>query len=201
MKHFILTIAILISVNGIAFAQKITNIRQVDFTNYTHKIGDETIKFKNGLQKTECEIDENGIPSGDIWNIEKDFIHFGDLDGDGKEEAFISTIANVCSGNMITNEAVLVYKLQKGKIVKLPEFEYFEEACEIGKECDFARNPGVSLSYDAEMKAIVVETFFATDEDALCCPSLHLETWYKWDGSAFKQFKKSKIEPVKPETK
>ncbi len=197
MKHFILTIAFLMSVNGIAFAQKITDIRKVDFTNYTHKIGSETIKFKNGLQATECKKDADGIPSGDIWNLEKEFVQYGDLDGDGKDEAFMSAVANVCGGNMITNEAVLVYKLDKGKIVKLPEFEYFDEGCEPEKPCDFSRNPGVSVAYDSKSKAIVVETRYATENDAICCPSLRRETFYKWNGKEFTETKKSKIEAVK----
>lgn len=197
MKHFILTIAFLLSVNGMAFAQKITDIRKVDFTNYTHKIGGERIKFKDEIQETECKRDENGIPSGDVWNIAKDFIHYGDLDGDGKEEAFMSAVANVCDGNMITNEAILVYKLDNGKIVKLPEFEYFDDGCEPEKPCGFSRNPGVSVAFDANSKSIVVETLYATDNDALCCPSLRRETFYKWNGEEFKEIKKSKIETVK----
>lgn len=197
MKHFILTIAFLVSVNGVAFAQKITDIRKVDFTNYTHKIGSETVKFKDGLQETECQKDEDGIPSGDIWNLEKEFINYGDLDGDGKDEAFMSVIANVCSGNMVTNEAVLAYKLDNGKIVKLPEFEYFDEGCEPEETRDFVRNPGVSVAYDAKMKAIIVEQFYMTDEDAICCPSLRRKTFYKWNGTEFKETKKSKIEAVK----
>lgn len=197
MKKLLLISAYLLIGVAFANAQNVTDIRKVNFTNYTHTIGGKTVKFKNGLQVTSCSKDAEGIPTGDIWSIEKSNVKYGDLDGDGKDEAIISTVANICDGNMITNEAVLVYKLTKGKPVKLPEFEYFDEGCETGKVCGFARNPGVSASYDAKTKTIVIETFFATEDDAICCPSLHRETWYKWNGKAFSEIKKSKIEKVK----
>lgn len=197
MKKIILAFAFSFAVFGFANAQNITDIRKVDFSNYTHKIGKDTVKFKNGLQDIECSKDADGIPSGDIWNLEKSFVKYGDLDGDGKLEAMMSAVANVCGGNMVTNEAVLVYKLVKGKVVKLPEFEYFADACETGKVCPLSRNPGVSVAYDAKLKAIIVEQFYATEDDAICCPSHHSETWFKWDGAKFAETKKSKIVAVK----
>lgn len=197
MKKYILIFGLIICGISAAEAQKITDIRKVDFTNYTHKIGKDTVKFKNGLQVVACSKDAEGIPSGDIWNLEKSFVKYGDLDGDGKDEAMMSAVANVCGGNMVTNEAVLVYKLVKGKAVKLPEFEYYEDACETGKVCNFSRNPGVSVGYDKTAKALVVEQFYMTDDDAVCCPSQHRKTWFKWNGAKFAETKKSKLEPVK----
>lgn len=197
MKKLILAFAFSLAVFGFADAQNVTDIRKIDFTNYTHKIGKDTVKFKNGLQVVSCSKDAEGIPTGDIWSLEKSSVKYGDLDGDGKPEAMMSLVANICDGNMITNEAVLVYKLVKGKAVKLPEFEYYEDACEIGKVCPLSRNPGVSVAYDAKQKAIVVEQFYMTDDDAICCPSMHRETWYKWNGTKFSETKKSKIVAVK----
>lgn len=199
MKKIILTIALLLSANIFVEAQKITDIRKVDFSNYTHRIGKDSIRFKDGLQIVSCSKDAEGIPSGDIWSLEKSAIKYGDLDGDGKDEAFMSLVANICDGNMITNEAVLVYKIANGKVVKLPEFEYFEEPCETGKQCELSRSAGVSVSYDAKEKAVVVATSFATDEDAICCPSFQRQTWFKWNGAKFVEAKKSEIEKEKNE--
>lgn len=201
MKHFIFSIALALSFFAVGNAQSLTDIRKVDFTNYTHVIGNDTVKFNDGLQDGACEEkDGDGTATGDIWNLQKDSIVYGDLDGDGKDEAFMALVANVCTGNMITDEAILAYKLERGKLVKLPEFDYFDEGCEAGKPgCNFARNPGVGAAYDAKTKSLVVETFFATADDAVCCPSLRRETWYKWNGTKFEELKKSKIEAVKNE--
>lgn len=197
MKSYVLIIALLLSANVFVSAQKIRDIRKIDFTNYTHKIGKESVKFKDGLQEVSCLKNSDGIPSSDIWNLEKSAIKYGDLDGDGIDEAFMSLVANICGGNMITNEAVLVYKIENGNAVNLPEFDYFEEPCETGKVCEFSRSAGVSVSYDSKEKSIVVETFFATDEDAICCPSFQRQAWFKWNGAKFVETNKSAIEKVK----
>lgn len=197
MKKIILAFAFSLAGFGFADAQNVTDIRKIDFTNYTHKIGNETVKFKDGLQVTACSKDAEGIPTGDIWSMEKASVKYGDLDGDGKPEAMMSLAANVCDGNMVTDEAVLVYKLVKGKAVKLPQFEYFDDGCETGKVCGFSRNPGVTVAYDAKQKAIIVDQYYMTDDDAICCPSLHRETWYKWDGVKFVEKRKSAIVAVK----
>lgn len=199
MKYFILIIALLLSATIFVNAQKNNDIRTVDFRNYTHKIGKDSVKFKDGLQVVSCSKNAEGIASSDIWSLEKSAIKYGDLDGDGKDEAFMSLVANICDGNMITNEAVLVYKIENGKVVKLPEFEYFEEPCETGKKCELSRSAGVSVSYDAAEKAIVIDTAFSTDEDAICCPSFGRQTWFKWNGAKFVEMKKSEIEKVKTE--
>ncbi|HQU86415.1 MAG TPA: hypothetical protein PKY59_25015 [Pyrinomonadaceae bacterium] len=197
MKNFILAFAFVIFGISAADAQNFTDIRKVDFQNYTHTIGNKSVKFEDGLQVGSCTKDAEGIPTGDVWSVNK--TQYGDLDGDGKEEAFFAAIANICDGNMVTNEAVLVYKLEKGKIVKLPEFEYYDEGCETGKVCGFSRSPGVSVDYDKTLKMLIVGQAYATEDDAICCPSLERNTWFKWDGAKFVEVKKSKITEVKVE--
>lgn len=196
MKKLIPAIAFLLAAASFAAAQEITDIQKVDFSNYTHKIGKDSIKFKDGLQTAACLKDTEGISSGEIWSLDKSTVKYGDLDGDGKAEAFMSAVANVCDGNMITNEAVLVYTLKKGKIIKLPEFEYFEAPCKTGEKCDLSRSPGVSVSFDEKAQAVIVDTSFSTDDDAICCPSFHRQTWFKWNGTKFTELKKSKIEKL-----
>jgi hypothetical protein len=196
-KLFLLSLICFLLTNAAA-AQTFANVRKINFANFTFKIAGKTVKMRDGLQTGVCPKDADGVPSGDIWNVLPENIAYGDLDGDGKEEAIIPMAANVCGGNMITDETVLVYTIKNGKPAKMPEFEYFDEGCKDGeKGCDFTRSPGVLVGYDAKLKALVVETFFATENDATCCPSLSRKTWYKWNGSTFAELKKSKIAVVK----
>ena len=176
-------------------AQSITDIKKVDFENFTHRIKTASVKMKNGLQIGSCTKDADGIPDGEIWNISKETIAYGDLDGDGKLEAVIPMSANVCGANMITDETVLVYTLKDGKAAKLPEFEYFDEGCKEGEEgCNYTRTAGVSVEYDAAAKAIIVSNYFGTDDDAVCCPSFLRKTWFGWDKTKFVELKRGKIE-------
>lgn len=184
---------------NVSNAQNVTDIKKIDFENFTHRVGKESIKIKNGLQTGTCAKDADGIPSGDIWNVDKGNIAYGDLNGDGKAEAIVPMIANVCGGNMITNEAILVYTLKSGKAAKLPDFIYHDEPCEKDEECSMSRNPGVTVEYDAAAKAIAVSNYFATEDDAVCCPSFLRKTWFRWDGAKFVELKKGKIEANKLE--
>jgi len=195
MKKIFISILFITVFAAFAGAQTTTDIKKIDFPNFTFEIGDLSIKMKDGLQVAACaEKDEDGVAMGDIWNVSSESVAYGDLNGDGQPEAIVPMVANVCGGNMITNEAVLIYTIKKGKIEQMPTFEYFDEGCKAGeKGCNFARSAGVSVRYDEKEKAIVVETSFSTDDDAICCPSLYRETWFKWNGSAFAELKKGKI--------
>jgi hypothetical protein len=178
-----------------ANAQASTDIKKIDFTNFTFQIQKSSVKMKDGLEEKAClEKDADGIANGNIWNVSAESIAYGDLDGDDKPEAIVPLIANVCSGNMLTDETVLVYTVKGGKISRLPTFDYFDEGCKAGeKGCNFARTMGVIVSYDAPEKAIIVENSFSTDDDAICCPSLYRQTWFKWNGAKFTELKKGKI--------
>lgn len=192
-KILTLTIAIMMFAS---FAIAQTDIKKVDFTNFSY-IGIEPIpvKMKDGIQENACkEKSVDGIPVGDVWSLQKENIAYGDLNNDGKDEAIIPMIANICGGNMNTNEAVFVFTMTNGKPVQMPTFDYYDEGCKAGeKDCNFSRNGGVSVQYDEKEKAIIIQNSFSTDEDAICCPSLFRETWFKWDGSKFVEAKKGKI--------
>lgn len=195
MNKSIFTIIAVVMLAASANAQKVVDLRKTDFGNFTFKVSDESFRLKDGLQVGACsKPNEDGIPTGDIWNYTTGSAVFGDLDGDGREEAIVPLIANVCGGNMITNEAIIVLTAKGGKISQMPAFDYHDEGCEAGTPgCNFARNPGAGVSFDAATKAIVVETMFATDDDAICCPSLSRQTWFRWNGTKFTELKKGKI--------
>ncbi len=189
-----------LSISASVNAQALTDIKKIDFTNFTHRVKTVSVKIKNGLQVGSCSKDDEGSPTGEIWNVDKENIAYGDLDGDGKAEAIVPMTANICGANMLTDEAVLVYTLKGGKATKLPEFEYSDDACEAGTEdCNLNRVPGVIVEYDVETKAIAVSNYFATEDDARCCPSFLRKSWFRWDKTKFVELKKGKIEASKQE--
>lgn len=202
MKRLIASIALLLSGAVLADAQTFKDIHKIDFANFTHRVGKKILKFDDGLQIGACRKVRGEYPEGDIWNVVAENIAYGDLDGDGKDEAFIPLAANVCGGTAITGEALLIYTLKGGKAVKLPEFDYVDDGCDPrDKNCKITRSPGVTVSYDSKEKALVVKNYFATEDDASCCPSFSRRTWFKWNGKTFVKLKKSKIEKQSGEGK
>lgn len=200
MKIIIAVIGLALLSVSFAGAQTYKDIRKISFGDFTHQVGKKNVKFSDGLQVGACPKSRDGVPEGDIWNVVSDNIAYGDLDGDGKDEAFVPLAANVCGGTMITDEALLVYTLKNGKAVKLPEFSYVDDGCKPGeKDCNFTRSPGVTVEYAAEEKALVVKNYYAAENDASCCPSMFRRTWYKWNGRRFEVLKKSEIEKTESE--
>lgn len=186
-------IAVLLLSAFAARAQAATGIRGVDFGNFTFTVGKTRIKMSDDIQVGACAKRRGRVPAGSVWNVVPENIAYGDLDGDGREEAVVPLFANACGGSMITGERVLVYTLRDGLPAALPEFDYIDEGCEKGKECDFTRNPVPLVEYDAEEKALVIENQYRTEDDATCCPSLYRRTWYRWDGSRFRPYKRSDV--------
>jgi len=193
MSRALVLITVLLTSGFASQAQTATDIRSVDFGNFTFRIGNSRITMKESSQVGACARRRGKAPAGDVWNVVPENIAYGDLDGDGREEAIVPVFANMCGGTMITGERVLVYTLRAGRPAALPEFDYVDEGCEKGEECGFNRSPVPLVSYDAEEKAVVIENRYQTDEDATCCPSLYRRTWYRWDGSRLRAYKKSDV--------
>ena len=191
-RALVLTAVLLLS--GFATrAQAAAEIRNVDFGNFTFRIGNFRITMSENSQVGACAKRRGEVPAGDVWNVVPENIAYGDLDGDGREEAAVPLFANACGGTMITGERVLVYTLRGGRPTLLPEFDYVDEGCEKGKECGFSRSPVPLVVYDKDEKALVIENQYQTEVDATCCPSLYRRTWYRWDGSRFRPYKKSDV--------
>jgi hypothetical protein len=190
---------LLIAAGAFSAAAQTKSLRKIDWNDFAFRIGGKIVRMNDGLEIGACRTKApQDAPAGDVWNVNAETAAYGDLDGDGVEEAFVPLVANVCGGNMITDETVLVYQLKNGRPVQLPEFDYYDEGCRAGeKNCNFSRSPGATVSYDARLRALVIETGYATEDDALCCPSHARKTWYQWNGRNFVVLKKSKIEAVR----
>ena len=193
MSRALLLIASLLLSGFTTRAQTATDIRGVDFGNFTYRIDNSPVTMNEGIQVGACAKRRGRAPAGDVWNVVPENIAYGDLDGDGREEAAVPLFANACGGTIITGERVLVYTLRVGRPIALPEFDYVDEGCEKGKECGFSRSPVPLLVYDKDEKALVIENQYQTEGDATCCPSLYRRTWYRWDGSLFRAYKKSEV--------
>jgi hypothetical protein len=146
-----------------------TSIRSVDFLNHTYhsSLGDgdgEDVTVKGG--DLERGNDEDGNSMG--------FFHvgapiYGDVDGDGIEDAIVVTVDNGGGTGMF--DAAHVYTMRKGEVVELATIPGGD------------RGDGGIQSIEVARGGVKVTRNLSVDGDGACCPSkLQIESW-RWDGS------------------
>ena len=94
-----------------------TGIRSVDFRNrtYSFNIGGEenTIKLRNGIYK-------EGV-GGLIYEVRKNDVVYGDVNGDGKEDAVVRI--RLSSGASLRDFEIQAYEFQAGSAKRLARIE------------------------------------------------------------------------------
>lgn len=176
MKKMLFLLLLTVTQSVIISAQ--TDIRKIDFQNFTYQpfcAGDETndvyatIKVTGGTIKNVKlvgdeyqQIDEN-LPN--YFDVEKPI--YGDIDGDGKDEAIITSVCN--TGGTGQFDEGYIYTLKKGKPVLLTRFQ--------GGDRGF----GGIVSVKFEKGSLVVERNDSVG-GANCCAEFTLTDHYKWNG-------------------
>lgn len=149
-------------------AQAQNDIHKVDFKNFTYEIGVEgedkikaTVKNGEYMRQTKDRDD-------DLY-FEVSGVEYGDLTGDGRDEAVVRILYNTGgSGNFTSG---LVYTLKNGKPVVLAELEVGD------------RGFGGIVSAKVVGNLLVVERNDAGENGAACCPEFIVTTRYKLNGS------------------
>lgn len=147
----------------------VTSIRSVDFQNRTYDNTDAgAITVVNG--EAEIEIDPE-MPDMHGWfNVGAPV--YGDIDGDGAEEAIVITSFN--GGGTGTFTSGEVYALREGQgVVKLGEIPGGD------------RGDGGLDDIRIEGGKILVDRNLSTEDDGACCPSKLTKEVWTWNGSAF----------------
>lgn len=145
-------------------------IRSIDFLNRTYQSGDAgAITVKDG--EASFEVDPC-MPDIQGWfNVTPP--SYGDVDGDGVEDALVVTAFN--GGGTGTFTEGEVYAMRAGAT----------EPVVIGQIPGGDRGDGGLSDVRIENGKILVERFMSMDDDGACCPSkIQKEVW-AWDGHAF----------------
>jgi hypothetical protein len=169
-----------------------STIRQVDFANFTYpshfagQIGG--FKLRNG-ELAPKRRDEIGRPL-DMWLV-LEVVTYGDVTGDGTEEAIID-LGWVTGGSAIP-DLVYVYGLSSGKPRMLWAFETGDRA-DGGYKKVFAENKQLVVELYGKDK-IIGRNLYEDDgtKRGACCPTYFTRTRYKWANNRFRQEGKSEI--------
>ena len=180
---------LLVACGGKATAPTVSNsggggtavgVRAIDWANRTYASGEGSFTVKDG--SAEFAFDEDGNEVGPDYQpkdpdayVERGYFNvaapvFGDVDGDGAEEAVVISVYN--GGGTGQFDGADVYTLRDGKPVVL--------ATVPGGD----RGDGGLYGATFEGTILIVERMMSQDGDGACCPSkLQRERW-SWSGGA-----------------
>ena len=161
-----------------------TNIRDVDFKNFTYDAdycgGENTVKITVADGKFQRESSENTDPMYyAIYGIE-----YGDLDGDGREEAVILSMCNTGGTGNFTE--AYIYKLQDRTPKRIMLLS--------GGDRAFG---GLRKAWIRD-QILIVESNDAGKYGGACCPEYIVTNRYKYSGKRLKEYGKSERRDIYP---
>lgn len=162
-----------------------SEVRRIDFKNFTYEIGDLSgankmkVTVKNGEFLRDNEDDK-------LYFYVKS-VEYGDVDGDGKEDAIVITVYNTGgTGNFSDG---LIFTLKNGKPVVLTGFEGGDRAY------------GGLVSAKVTDGILIVERNSPGEHGGNCCPEF-IETFrYKWNGKKLAQVGQTQSRELYPATR
>jgi len=168
MKKVILSIGLLVLLSLAASAQ--SDIHSVDFKNFTyhpHCAGEdtETIHVKNGEYSKETPMD--GYVDHFYFNVFN--VAYGDLTGDGKDEAVVLSSCN--TGGTGNFSEGFVYAMKAGKPAMIADIPGGDRAA------GGLRRAWVEDGY------LFVDANEETEDSGACCPQAAVITKYKVSGN------------------
>jgi len=159
-----------------------SSIRKFDFKNFTYPLTKD-----QGGEDGETFTLKKGKQEGNNQQIEATFqtIEYGDITGDGKEEAMISIYP--WSGGNCQCYMVFIYTLENKKPKLLWSFDTWDKA-EGGFKRAFAENGELIIELFGDSKFENGKWHFTIPEGkfkGLCCPTVFTRNRFKWNGDKF----------------
>ena len=159
--------------------QQAESIRSVDFKNFTYpacvgtKTGPLSKAKRASLRNGELEVGDLGKNEEPV-NVSVSNVTYGDLTGDGQEEAIVSlTYLFYPHGS-----AGCTFIYTPGRI--RPRLLWQE---------GFERLRRVAI----ENRGLTFEDYLFSPSDAYCCPKKYLRTFYRWNGKRFSKVRQQTL--------
>lgn len=162
MKKLLFLLSLICAISFSAFAQ--SDIRQIDFKNFTYDV--QIFETKEKLTLKDGSFDRN--KDDDKLYFSASVSSYGDLDGDGKEEAVVLTMMN--TGGTGNFSSGIIFTMKGGKPVVLTEFEGGDRAY------------GGLVDARILNKKLVVEQYDVGEAGGACCPEFVVTTTFNWNG-------------------
>lgn len=158
------------------------DIRKVDFRNFTYDI--QSLDGENKSKVTVEDGNYSRMSEDDKYYFSVADVVYGDLDGDGKEEAAVGIIEN--TGGTGQFSSGLIFTMRGGKAVVLTKFE--------GGDRAYGGIAGANIAGGI----LTVERNAPGDLGAACCAEFIETTRYKWNGKQLVQVGKTESQELYP---
>lgn len=179
MRKFLFLCLIVISAANPATAQN--DIRRIDFLNFTYDVqifeNSEKIKVTRGEYSRSSAADDKLFLAAKVAG-------YGDLNGDGQDEAVIVTTFNTGGTGNFTSG--WIFTMQSGKPVLLTNFAGGDRAYD--GLADASINAGV----------LSVARYDVGGAGGACCPEYIVTTNYKWSKGALAPFGEKFRRAIRP---
>jgi hypothetical protein len=196
-----LLLFLILAVVPAAQALSARSIRDVDFKNFTYpqlpsgKCSMHSIRLRDGKWGSVERFSPRVVPPGGCWEVTMGHVIYGDMTGDGQEEAVIVLYAEV-GGTESAND-VFIYSLRNRRPVLLWKF-WTGDRADGGLVKLYAENGQLVVELAGKNK-FVGSDYFAEDgtSNGTCCPTVITRSRYQWNRGAFRRRGQLEILPFK----
>jgi len=153
-------------------AKSVGDIRRIDFRNFVYDAGGESVRVRrgHGSYRERGDVDF-------VYSVERVNVSYGDLNGDGREEAAV-TLYYSGGGTGFFSKG-FVFTLRRGRLALLTPFGGGDRADGGIREAVFEGGLlRVRRNEPERMNGVAV---------GLCCPVSVITTRYRWDGRGLTQ--------------
>jgi hypothetical protein len=172
LPHLLLGSMLLMAGVAQSRPKPVHDIRQFDFKNFVYDTGGETVRVSGGrgaYQGREEEVFS--------YSVERVSVSYGDLTGDGKDEAAV-TLYYTGGGTGAFSKG-FVFTLRRGRLLLLAPFGGGDRADGSIREVSIRDGLLIVQRNEPErMNDVPV---------GLCCPLYLITTAYRWDGGRLTQ--------------
>jgi hypothetical protein len=160
------------------------SIRDIDFRNFSYpslptgKCWMSSVRVRSGRYGTIKNFSPRRTPKGGCWAVDVAPIEYGDVTGDGREEALVVLYAEV--GGTESSNDVFIYTLKNGTPRLLWKFATGDRA-DGGLRRIYAENGQLVIELAGKNK-IIGGDLYAPDGTltGACCPTVFTRTKYRW---------------------
>jgi hypothetical protein len=177
-------------------------IRDIDFRNFTYpKLPTgkcsrlSKVRVRDGKYGSIEHFSQRVVPRAGCWQVSVGPVIYGDVTGDGREEAIVALYAEM--GGTESSNDVFIYSLRHGRPVLLWKF-WTGDRADGGLVKLYAENGKLVVELAGKNKFIGSD-YFANDgtSNGACCPTVITRSQYQWVRGAFRRRGRLAVLPFK----